>query len=279
MLTNPVKPLAFLAVLSLVACGGGAKTYHPMSSVDISGTIRKLAANADTAILGSYTPLTSAEWTVEESRPGAGFQDVSIFSTILRDLGEKAGVHRAEAMWEADVPPGPGSPPGATRFDYRDYAGWMHHSLFYIKDLRRMRLVGTGRFVMADGALDVFARSIGRASDSRPVSGGATWNGIMAGVDVSGSRTMGERVEGSALLVIPEFDRPAVDVTFSDITYTATGFPREGQIEWNGLAIDDAGMFGDDDDGIRGRFYGPDHEEVGGVFLEDGISGAFGASR
>lgn len=48
-------------------------------------------------------------------------------------------------------------------------------------------------------------------------------------------------------------------------------------IAWNGLPIDDAGVFGGA--GIQGRFYGSDHEEVGGVFLKDSISGAFGASR
>ena len=31
--------------------------------------------------------------------------------------------------------------------------------------------------------------------------------------------------------------------------------------------------------GIYGRFHGPGHEEVGGVFRRDGITGAFGAGR
>ena len=48
-------------------------------------------------------------------------------------------------------------------------------------------------------------------------------------------------------------------------------------IEWNGLPIDDSGVFSGT--GIQGRFYGPNHEEVGGVFLRDMISGSFGASR
>lgn len=39
----------------------------------------------------------------------------------------------------------------------------------------------------------------------------------------------------------------------------------------------DAGVF--DGSGIQGCFYGPNHEEVDGVFLRDMISGSFGASR
>ena len=33
------------------------------------------------------------------------------------------------------------------------------------------------------------------------------------------------------------------------------------------------------DDGLDGRFYGPDHEEAGGVFERDGIAGAFSLQR
>lgn len=117
---------------------------------------------------------------------------------------------------------------------------------------------------------------IGTASNSRPVSGEASWYGIMVGVDVSATDNISQPVEGSAELEIPDFSVPAIDVTITDIEYTSTGNTRPS-IDWSGLPIDDSGVFGDA--GIQGRFYGPNHDEVGGVFFRDMISGSFGASR
>ena len=117
---------------------------------------------------------------------------------------------------------------------------------------------------------------IGTANNSRPVSGGASWHGIMAGVDVSATDNIGQRVDGSAELEIPDFSVPAIDVTFTDIAYTSTGNTRPS-IDWSGLPIDDSGVFGGA--GIQERFYGPNHDEVGGVFFRDMISGSFGAFR
>jgi len=41
------------------------------------------------------------------------------------------------------------------------------------------------------------------------------------------------------------------------------------------------GAFGWQDDAsmIEGRFYGSDHQEVGGIFERNQLTGAFGASR
>ena len=49
---------------------------------------------------------------------------------------------------------------------------------------------------------------------------------------------------------------------------------------WENLAVRD-GRFGGgfDDPTIEGRFYGPNHEEVGGIFQRNRIVGAFGAQR
>lgn len=49
---------------------------------------------------------------------------------------------------------------------------------------------------------------------------------------------------------------------------------------WGGLAVTN-GMFGtgSQEDSIQDQFYGPNHEEVGGIFEHDQIIGAFGAVR
>ena len=100
----------------------------------------------------------------------------------------------------------------------------------------------------------------------------------MTGVHASTTPANGKRVESVALLEISDLDAPALDVTFFDIVYTASGesFPP---ILWSGLSINDAGVFGDADNGIEGRFYGPGDDDVGGVFLADTISGDFGVSK
>ena len=48
---------------------------------------------------------------------------------------------------------------------------------------------------------------------------------------------------------------------------------------WENLPVRN-GRFGEgfDDPTIEGRFYGPNHEEVGGIFERNQIIGAFGAT-
>lgn len=78
---------------------------------------------------------------------------------------------------------------------------------------------------------------------------------------------------GDAALTIDNFDNPSVDVRFSNIT---NGDRSLRDVMWNDLPLTAGGFEGR---GILGRFYGPRHEEVGGVFQFDAINGAFGAIR
>lgn len=274
MLTNPGRILTLLAVISLAACGGGAKSTH-LSSADIADSILELSAAADTVIHAGITSRNANQWQLGGTSLSNGFQADIIFSRSLEYLGTEAGVRRAEALFQTSPEPVVGSLIQTTRTDFHDYAGWMDYSLLYVKN--NLSYLGdrvTGESMIASWGVSSY--SIGNASGSRPVSGGASWNGLMVGVDVSISDTIGQRVEGSAELEIPDFSLPAIDVSFTDIAYTSTGNTRP-PIEWDGLPIDNSGVFSGSD--IQGRFYGPNHEEVGGVFLRNLISGSFGASR
>lgn len=288
MLTNPGRILALLATLmttvSLAACGGSPKFQD---SHDISVAVSYIAGKATAEIYTITSPISVGNWAPTVNSLDDGFRKVGIFSNSLEYLGQRDGVHLAEAISRRNPPQsvidfvlGKPVPPefdwGVCRpCDFRDFAGWMEYSMFLVEDVR---VIGRSANASDDSYVDlvVFPWSIGQASNSRPIAGGATWIGIMAGVDVSMTSTMGGWVTGSAVVEIPDFSVPALDVTFSDIAYTATG-ESHPSIEWSGLAIDDAGVFGGA--GIQGRFYGPNHEEVGGVFQKDLISGAFGASR
>ena len=57
---------------------------------------------------------------------------------------------------------------------------------------------------------------------------------------------------------------------------------RRTDIIWTDVPLGSGGSFGrgvSDGDKIEGTFYGPNHEEVGGVFERNNIVGAFGAKR
>lgn len=119
------------------------------------------------------------------------------------------------------------------------------------------------------------AISLGDASGSIPGTGIATWNGAMVGVDTE----EWQAVEGHASIRISNFPDPEVDARFTQIAEVDSGSPRE-DMSWLGIPVTREGFqTGISGDSIQGTFYGPGHEEVGGVFEKSRIVGAFGARR
>ena len=183
---------------------------------------------------------------------------------------------------------------------YRSLAGWMEHGLF---------LITTGETSAYGSKLvDYEVLSIGDSSGTNPtapVIGSATWSGTMAGFvesaasgDPAASGDGGSFVDGDARITLSGLDAGApatVDVLFSNIVDRGIG-TRRADMAWDGVGLTD-GAFGSPEviapilasdidirgksigTGIYGRFHGPGHEEVGGVFRRDGITGAFGAVR
>ena len=193
---------------------------------------------------------------------------------------------------------------GGDATSYRALAGWIDHSFFLIK---------TPGIEVASGENRVSANyygaySIGNAAGSNPdvlVGGAATWSGIMVGIRIAEPDSF---VRGDAEITV---SRPGgnpdllVDVEFTNMEDERTGV-RFDNVSWEGLALKD-GSFGvvplSDGEadasrhparrGVSGRFYGQNHEEVGGLFsfrapvaenegaggdIHD-VSGAFGARR
>ena len=70
------------------------------------------------------------------------------------------------------------------------------------------------------------------------------------------------------------------DVAFSDIA-TIEGGETWDDMAWRGMAVEGGAFAQSDaaDDTISGRFFGPDEEEVAGVFERAGLAGAFGGRR
>ena len=118
-----------------------------------------------------------------------------------------------------------------------------------------------------------FPVSLGMVSGSNPVSGSATWTGAMAGVRI-GSSSLGAEVIGDAEMTA-DLAAASLDLAFTNIA-DPSGDPSN-DIRWQGVSMQNGSFNGSG--GLQGNFYGPDHEEAGGVFERDGIAGAFSLVR
>lgn len=154
---------------------------------------------------------------------------------------------------------------------YVEFGGWLDYSFFLVEaDVYQT----TGR--LNEG---VSGESLGRATGTNPLSGGAAWNGVIVGIDVSASTAQGNAIQGDADLTISDFTDPKLDIEFTNIRDTDAGRPRS-DMTWNDVPLTNGGFgTGPDGNSIEGKFYGPNHEEVGGVFERDQVIGAFGAAR
>ena len=145
------------------------------------------------------------------------------------------------------------------------YGAWLDYSAFstYVESFE----------FIEDGYFEEFVAgiSIGDDSGSRPVGGSATWTGVMTGEDLE----FNDFVQGDAAVTV-NFARNNAGVAFTNIidVDTLSDLPS---MEWSGLSIGADGRFVASD--IKATFYGPNHEEVGGIFQRNLIVGAFGAKR
>ena len=155
------------------------------------------------------------------------------------------------------------------------WAGWLDHSAFF---------VGHGT-LLEDGSGNrvtiPLAASMGDATGTNPaaVAGGAVWSGVMMGTDMGASGSRPREIRGDADIVIPQFANPSVDVAFTNVREPGTGEVRD-DMTFNGIPLV-GGRFrtGSAGDAIEGGFYGPEHQETGGVFERGRVFGAFGATR
>lgn len=70
------------------------------------------------------------------------------------------------------------------------------------------------------------------------------------------------------------------DVLFSGIAVLGGGAARPG-MEWRDMAVEEGafGRYESPSERIRGRVYGPDQQEFGGIFERGTITGGFGGVR
>ena len=140
----------------------------------------------------------------------------------------------------------------------------------------------------------LFAATAGVSHENSLPTGSATWTGNMVGVfrppETPLRTPIGAPghviVGGGAEITLVDFQTPAIDVVLTPdslpaMTWKAIPVMEDGEFYQHGVVTADAPWPGPPNRAsyIRGEFYGPNAEEVGGVFERAGIIGAFGAER
>ena len=289
--------LAMAAILSLAACGGGGDmNSRPALS---PGDIRELTglsapvetaqaqqarqqevySRSDSLILSTmrvgvaYPDVTRTfREPAQCSGPRCELLDPTTGETSIISLDDiVSSIGDAEAI---------GSAHGVTLTsesvrhmgdDITSLGAWMEHGSFALN---------TQRGVDDDIEVDlVYTMAMGDLTD-RPLTGSATWLGIMVGTPTAGEDE-GDRLVGTAAL---NYDMAAggLDAAFSGITNIDRGTAHDFEVVlFSDLEVGSDGTFARGQSGarIQGGFYGPDHAEAAGIFEQFDIVGAFGAKR
>ena len=293
--------LAAVALLVLAACGQGEDTPITAppsgpSSAEIKAVMNAIVDRSNTLIEEEdRKSLFGPQRSVMTASPGydvrnvlvarltgqlfapiggyTGYPDYDIFGeeAEYEFLASEGGISAAAAAWDR------ADPRGRWTYAYLSFGAWMQHNLFLAKQTLVFDPVHDETIVY----LDIFSIGAASGTNPTPAGGSATWSGIMMGYDEGFSGTPISRFEtaepnmyvGEAELTLEDFAAPTVDVRFSNITNEVRVLR---DVLWTDLPVTEGGFEGR---GILGRFYGPQHEEVGGVFQFDQINGAFGAVR
>ena len=229
----------------------------------IMSTIHGETGNAEFPTFRHTTQCSGTQCTVTEPLSGA-VDTIELVNTPLRHgaataIGSKHGI---TLMSESST---------HTGADLASLGAWMEHSSFAILNERQ-----TGE----EDTVDVwYGIGVGDLTD-RPLTGSATWLGIMVGTPIAGD-DRGDRLVGTAAL---NYDMAAggLDVAFGGIKNIDRGTAHSVEtVIFSDLAVEPDGTFARGQSGtrIQGGFYGPGHAEAAGIFEQSDIVGAFGAKR
>ena len=259
---------AMAAVFVLAACGGGggggtASNGGPSGPGPASGPA------PDTVVVGDVLVATQGQLFRANSSCGGStctvtFQgesvildlnDVSPTGPAVTITGQQArnGVQTGRATASGDG------------FNFNTFGVW--------GDYNAGTPLRGSTTIQGAGVQFAFPTSLGMGSGSNPVAGSATWTGVMAGVRVGGA-SLGAEVTGDAEMTA-NLAASSLDLAFTNIADTSGA--RSSDIRWIGVSMRNGSFSGVG--GLEGRFYGPNHEEAGGVFERSGIAGAFSLAR
>ena len=171
---------------------------------------------------------------------------------------------------------GRGRVTGENAYAWGEYLGIMEHGGFGLVQLDRDT---------PSGSWSAFPYAFGNAPGTNPGAdlGTAAWNGVMMGFDTSGAAP--GTIQGDAAITVDlgeySFSSATVDVAFTNVRNFGTGAAAR-DMRWNDIRLRDGGFedgYSNRGNYIEGAFFGPQHQEAGGVFKQDLYTGAFGAKR
>ena len=288
--------LALAAILSLAACGGGESVSERNPTVEEIRELTGLSVpvetaaqqqarqedvfvRADSLILSTMRVEVAGpdgtlarRWLTACSGPSCDLHDpvtgrteTSSLATseIVRGDAEVIGsAHAITLMSETTHHMGQ---------ETISLGAWMEHGHFGLYDDRVAGEEIESRFA--------YALALGDLTN-RPLTGSATWLGIMVGTPTAGDDE-GDRLVGTAALNY-DMDAGGLDAAFSGIRNIDRGTAHSTEtVIFSDLAVGPDGTFARGQSGarIQGAFHGPDHAEAAGIFEQSDIVGAFGARR
>ena len=157
--------------------------------------------------------------------------------------------------------------------EFHTFAGWLDGSIFGVTQIS-IGTSGSEEYRFAP-------YNVGDASNSSPTATGAetsaTWGGITVAT-IKADRTF---ILGDAEITV-NFTDTNVDLEFDnwrDLDNQAVSMPT---IRYNDLGLNNFGVFSGsfmDNEEVVGRFYQTDHNEVGGNFNTETVTGAFAGTK
>ena len=289
--------LAVAAVFSLAACGGGGDSGSrsalglddireltglsaPMETAAAQQARQQdIVSRADSLVVSTmHTEFALPEGTLTVRQvsdcsgaacqlldPATGETGTAGLDTAVTGLGDAEAIGSAHG---STLMSGIGQQMGV---DVTSLGAWMEHGSFALNHLRAV-----GEEFESD---TLHAVALGDLTD-RPLTGSATWLGIMVGTPVAGDGR-GDRLVGTAALNYDMADG-GLDAGFSGIRNIDRG-TEHGVVAviFSDLAVGPDGTFARGQSGgrIQGGFYGPGHAEAAGIFEHSDMIGAFGAKK
>ena len=230
----------------------------------VGGLVRVPTACAGLNCTLSFPDGSTEQLNLDDSEPSTGTAE---YQAIMTHNGVSMGQLRSRGA--------KGTP---DQFELISYGGWLSYSAFEV--------VLTSSPSLARPELSLaLAASYGDSSGTNPserTGMTATWEGVMAGADM-GSANQGNFIHGEATATV-DFANSSLDVTFSNLVdlNDANNNSALNSLNWVWQNINlTNGDFstGSGPNQIKGRFYGPNHEEVSATFERNQVIGAFGAIR
>ena len=156
-----------------------------------------------------------------------------------------------------------------TNVEFQSFTGWLDGSIF---GTTQLAFVETGQ---SSEQYRFISYAVGVPATSNPTTGTTTWEGAAVG-SIKADRTF---ILGDAEITV-DFTNSNVDLEFDNWRNLDNQELSSMQpITYNDLALSSGSFTGSGNEQVQGRFYGNSHEEVGGWFNTETLTGAFGGTR